>query len=102
MSTQPQYDPEKANAWTRDLPAKPPIKERPSFIDEANNPYAMSQQQRDTFDKLAKIMVHLQAVEQAASAVIAAGRPNCRCHEPEHTCPQCAAWDALAELLKTP
>lgn len=99
MSTQPQYDPEKANAWTRDLPAKPPIKERPSFIVGDDNPFAMAPEHRKRFDDLANF---IGALEARSRAVIAAGRPNCRCHEPGHTCPQCAAWEALKQLLETP
>lgn len=82
----------------------------PSFIiDEANNPYSMSQEQRDTFDNLVRLLDNLQAIEARSRAVIAAGRP----HEGRFgkfsdrvgqwicDCPKCAAWDALAELLTT-
>ena len=81
MSTPSQYDPEKTNAWTRDLP--------PSSA--AGMPMSAA-------------ALRYEALDTAARAVIAAGRP----HECQVTtkrfsqpcpCPQCAAWDNLKSLI---
>ena len=91
MSTPYEYDPSKANAWTRDLPPKPPIKERPEWITIRGNRYGKT------------LLRDLEAIQAAARAVIAAGRPHdyvvreCPCND---ACLKCQAWEALRALLE--
>lgn len=91
MSTPPQYDPEKTNAWTRDLP---------SASESVANLRQMQSQilgsKKNIFGDIAN---QLEALDAAARAVIAAGK-----HKADHpaacSCQKCEAWNALAELLK--
>lgn len=47
--------------------------------------------------------MELEMLERKALAVIATGRPHPKANDytPCCLCPQCIAWDALAEVLKT-
>lgn len=87
MSTQHEYDPEKANAWTRDFATLKPTDQESllrlfAYVNRKPN--------------------HFDALESAARAVIAAGRPHVIGHISFQPCdcPKCEAYDALAQLLK--
>jgi hypothetical protein len=94
MSTSPQYDPEKGNAWTRDLPAK---------LQSHLAQMAPHQKERES----GKLLMASAVVLAAARAAIDAGRPHgtrgfsdalpdfTPCH-----CSQCLAWDALKKALE--
>jgi len=95
MSTPHEYDAERTNAWTRDLPQlSPEIRE-----------------QRDRLQHAYDTGIHLGAINwqnkfgklaEAARAVIAAGRPH-GLHPYQGgdcACDKCQSWDALKTLLE--
>jgi hypothetical protein len=83
-------DPEKGNAWTRDLPAK---------LQSHLAQMAPHQKEREA----GKLLVASAAVLTAARAVIDAGRPHVGSNAAGHLacdCRRCEAWDALKKVLE--